>query len=107
MNLSDDIKSLVSGCPVDPEKDNVLFCFYLPTEQWEKVWPIEGSLKNVTIFIKTSDNKCKQKLKDTKKLKISFFDHTIFGERTFTLIHNSDSPREWGVIHHFWRPPLL
>ena len=35
MNLSDKIKSLVSDCPADSE--NVLFCFYLPTEQWEKV----------------------------------------------------------------------
>ena len=50
MNLSDDVKSLVSDCPVDPEKDNVLFCFYLPTQQWEKVWPIKGSLQKCDNF---------------------------------------------------------
>ena len=37
MNFSDNVISLVSDCPANLEGDNVLFCFYLPTQQWEKV----------------------------------------------------------------------
>ena len=36
-SISDSVKSFVSECPIHPEEDNVLFCFYLSTQEWEKV----------------------------------------------------------------------
>ena len=35
-HISDSVKSIVTECP--EEEDNVLFCVYLPTPQWEKVY---------------------------------------------------------------------
>ena len=34
---SESVNSFVTECPVHPEEDNVLFCFYLSTQEWEKV----------------------------------------------------------------------
>ena len=36
-SISDSVKSFVSECPIHHEEDNVLFCFYLSTQEWEKV----------------------------------------------------------------------
>ena len=36
-NISDSVESFVSECPVGLDEVNVLFCFYLPTKEWEKV----------------------------------------------------------------------
>ena len=36
-NISDSGESFVSECPVGLDEVNVLFCFYLPTKEWEKV----------------------------------------------------------------------
>ena len=35
---SDSIESFVSECPINPDEENVLFCFYLSTKEWEKVY---------------------------------------------------------------------